>query len=61
MSGHGSSATLEEGIEELAVFFLRRDDAFTLCFKSARLDLRGNNYHQRRDDGHVDGWCADLF
>lgn len=61
MSGRESGATLKKGVEELAVVSLRRSSALDFCFKSATLDLGVDNYHQRRDDGHVDGWCEGLF
>lgn len=54
------SAALEEGLKELAVFFLIRYGTFCFGFNGARPDLSHDNYHQRRDDGQVDGSCDDL-
>ncbi len=61
MSGRSSSAALEEGVKELAILLLRRYGAFNSYFESARLDLRSDNSNQRREDGHVDWCCDDIF
>lgn len=50
MSRHGYGAAREEGVEELAVFFLRRYGGF----------WTGDNYYQWRGDCHTNGWC-DVF
>ena len=43
MSRHGFGAAREKGVEELAVFFLRRF-------------WTGDNYCQWRGDCHINGW-----
>ena len=61
MSGRDFGAVLKERVEELAASFIRRCGAFSFYFSVARLNLRGDNHHERCDDGHVDGCCDNTF
>ena len=61
MNGRDFGAALKERVKELAAPFFRRHDAFSFCFSVARLNLRGDDHHERRDDGYVDGWCDNTF